>query len=222
MPVSIMNNIIRDNTDPTAKQINIYGSYEKKVEYSNIEGGYEGEGNIDVDPLFCDSTYCLLTGNESPCIDAGNPDFTYNDVLDGSNALYPALGYARNDMGAFGGSNSKWWEDDMHMWDNVVSVDNEIVAIPTEYKLSQNYPNPFNPSTIIKYQIPKQVRDDNANVSLKVYDILGREIATLVNEKQKAGNYEVTWNADNVPSGIYFYRLRAGNFVEAKKMLLLK
>jgi len=96
-----------------------------------------------------------------------------------------------------------------------------------EFSLSQNYPNPFNPSTTIKYSIPVETRRPTTagspqNVILKIYDILGREIATLVNRKQKAGNYEVQFNAKDLTSGIYFYKLQSGNFVESRKMLLLK
>ncbi len=89
--------------------------------------------------------------------------------------------------------------------------------IPLQFTLFQNYPNPFNPSTIIKYEISKA-----ANVKIKVYDVLGREIATLLNSTQKAGQHEVEWNAKNYASGIYFYRIRAGEFVSTKKMLLIK
>ena len=85
------------------------------------------------------------------------------------------------------------------------------------YQLSQNYPNPFNPKTIIKYQIPEL-----SFVTLKVYDVLGNEIAILLNEEKPIGTYELTWYADNLPSGIYFYRLQAGSFVETKKMVLIK
>jgi len=101
----------------------------------------------------------------------------------------------------------------------------EVEVVPDKYELSQNYPNPFNPSTTIKYSIPN-VGDANftstTNVQLKVYDILGREIAVLVNERQKQGYYEVKWAASNWPSGIYFYQLKAGNYNQTKKMLLLK
>jgi hypothetical protein len=86
-----------------------------------------------------------------------------------------------------------------------------------DYLLSQNYPNPFNPSTVISYQLSVI-----GFVTLKVYDILGREIATLVNEEKPAGEYEVEFNAANLPSGIYFYQIKAGNFVETEKMVLLK
>ena len=91
------------------------------------------------------------------------------------------------------------------------------------YSLSQNYPNPFNPSTKIEYRIQK-----TEFVSLKIYDVLGREVATLVNEEQKAGSYDVNFNASDLPSGLYIYRLQVhtpdgkGNFTQAKKMLLLK
>jgi len=89
-------------------------------------------------------------------------------------------------------------------------------AIPKEFALLQNYPNPFNPSTIIGYSLPK-----NANVSLRIFNTLGQEVALLLNEQRSPGYYQVQWNA-NVPSGIYFYRLQAGEFVEMKKMILLR
>ena len=88
---------------------------------------------------------------------------------------------------------------------------------PSIFSLSQNYPNPFNPSTKIKFDIPK-----GSLVKLKVYDILGREVAVLVNEKLTAGIYEYDWNASALPSGVYFYRLEAGDFIETKRMVLVK
>ncbi|NOX66447.1 MAG: T9SS type A sorting domain-containing protein [Chlorobi bacterium] len=97
--------------------------------------------------------------------------------------------------------------------------------LPTEYSLSQNYPNPFNPSTTIKYSIPTAGQAFQI-VQLKVYDILGREVATLVNKHQKPGNYEVQFNAKSVnrrmSSGVYFYTLKSGKFLLSKKMILLK
>ena len=96
------------------------------------------------------------------------------------------------------------------------SAENEN-ALPYDFVLYQNYPNPFNPTTIIKYSIPF-----NTNVSIRVYDILGNEIAALVNENKNAGNYEVVFSADNLSSGIYFYKLITGNKVQTKKMILLR
>jgi hypothetical protein len=88
---------------------------------------------------------------------------------------------------------------------------------PQTFALDQNYPNPFNPSTIIRYELPK-----TANASLKVFNMLGQEIAFLANEYKEAGYYQATWNTSSVSSGIFFYRLQAGEYVRTKKMILLK
>ena len=109
--------------------------------------------------------------------------------------------------------------------DNLVSVEDEIANIPTEFNLYQNYPNPFNPSTTISWQSPV-----SSHQTLKVYDVLGNEVATLVDEEKPAGSYEVTFDAAQLSSGIYFYQLRVGNpstgsgqgFIETKKMILMK
>jgi hypothetical protein len=89
--------------------------------------------------------------------------------------------------------------------------------LPRDYSLSQNYPNPFNPSTAISYQLPAK-----SFVSLKVFDMLGREVATLVNEVKTAGTYSTTWNASGFGSGIYFCKMQAGSFSETKKLVLMK
>lgn len=89
--------------------------------------------------------------------------------------------------------------------------------VPQTFYLFQNYPNPFNPSTVINYQIPK-----SGLITLKVYDVLGREVAILVNGEKPAGNYEVEFNGSRLSSGIYFYRIQAGDYVSAKKMILMK
>jgi hypothetical protein len=99
----------------------------------------------------------------------------------------------------------------------VTSLGNEYTQTANDYRLSQNYPNPFNPSTKINFSIPK-----SGLVSLKVYDILGKEVATLVNTNFNAGTHTIEFNASNLSSGTYFYRIQAGNFTEVKKMLLLK
>ncbi len=95
---------------------------------------------------------------------------------------------------------------------------------PLSFSLSQNYPNPFNPTTTIKYSIPmlEALHATSQLVQLKIYDLLGREIASLVNEKQPAGNYSVNFNGSNLTSGVYIIRLTAGNYVQSKKMTLMK
>jgi hypothetical protein len=93
----------------------------------------------------------------------------------------------------------------------------QIGELPKEFSLSQNYPNPFNPSTSIQYEICSR-----QFVSLKVYDILGNEMGTLVNEEKPAGIYKITWYGENLPSGVYFYKLKAGEYIISKKMVLIK
>ena len=94
---------------------------------------------------------------------------------------------------------------------------NDNENLPLKFSLEQNYPNPFNPSTIIRYSVPS-----NEYVSLKLFDVLGNEVSTLVNEQKSAGNYEIKFNANNLASGIYFYKMTAGSFRSVKKLLLLK
>jgi Secretion system C-terminal sorting domain len=98
----------------------------------------------------------------------------------------------------------------------ITNVD-EGNIIPDKFVLQQNYPNPFNPSTTISYSIPQ-----SNLVQLNVYDILGSKIAVLVNKEQSVGNYKVEFNASNLTSGIYFYRLQSGNFADTKKLILLR
>jgi len=96
-------------------------------------------------------------------------------------------------------------------------VEDDIALIPSNFVLQQNFPNPFNPSTTIKFSIPSE-----SFTTLKVYDILGNEIAELVNEQLAAGNYKFNFAADNLSSGVYFYTIHAGEFTETKKMMLLR
>jgi hypothetical protein len=107
----------------------------------------------------------------------------------------------------------------------VTDVENEYSLItPEDYSLEQNYPNPFNPSTKIKYTIPSFTLSEveGSLVTLKVYDVLGNQVATLVEAEQPAGSYEVEFDASQLTSGIYFYKLQAGSFIETKKMILIK
>ena len=116
---------------------------------------------------------------------------------------------------------------------NATSISGNENQILSGYYLLQNYPNPFNPSTKIRFVIPNGVRNpkdfssqsprnDNSLITLKVYDILGNEVATLVNEEKPGGSYEVNFDGSGLPSGIYFYRLESGKFVSVKKMILIK
>ena len=102
-------------------------------------------------------------------------------------------------------------------WNIVTDVEVEDGAIPRSFVLHQNYPNPFNPATTIRYELP-----GTALVKLKIYDVLGREVATILKEEQDAGIKEVRWDAAQLSSGIYFCRIDAGTFSAVKKMLLMK
>ena len=156
-----------------------------------------GDGNIDTDPIFenpGNSDYHLQ--DTSPCIGTAidsmeiNGNMCYCPLFDIEGNPRPDPAGSMPDMGAYESPLA-----------NPVGVEENGVVHPTEYVLFQNYPNPFNPTTTIKYQIPEL-----SFVTLKVYDVLGNEIATLVNEEKPVGNYEVEFNASELSSGIYFYQ----------------
>jgi len=213
-PYEITNCIIWGNSSPQ-----FYGG-DATINYSALEETYtNGINNIYDNPQFLDTTYFLLS-DTSKCIDAGNPDPMYNDVEDPLNPGYPlppAQGTLLNDMGHCGGPNSTWWANTWPFIITNVEIDFEDGFIPEHYTLSQNYPNPFNPTTTIKFSL-----SEPSSVTLKVYNILGQDVITLVTEEFGAGNYNYEWNAVGMPSGVYFYKLQAGDFVETKKMVLMK
>ncbi len=161
-------------------------------------------GNISLNPFIEAPNYQL--SEISPCIDAGCPDESFND-----SSVPPGMGTVRSDIGAYGGSSNSIITD---MEDDILININNFVDT---YKLYQNYPNPFNPSTTIKYSIPNQ-----SNVTLKIFDVLGSEVTTLVKKEQPQGNNEIEFDGSVLTSGIYFYRIQAGDFVDTKKMILLK
>jgi hypothetical protein len=222
IPVNLLirNNILSNNTICTifvSPEV-LAGSF--TIDYNFFDGFRNfvnetaGTNAIYGKPLFVDSLrtdYHLQAA--SPCIDKGNPSQEYNDPADLKKlgyALYPAQGTLRNDMGAYGGSYAT-------SWNVTTSVNIDFSTLPKTFELYQNYPNPFNPSTTISFLLPSK-----SFVSLKIFDLLGRKVATIVSEEMLAGSYSQQWNAANLSSGIYFYRLQAGSFTETKKLILLK
>lgn len=117
------------------------------------------------------------------------------------------------------GSNNDGYYDGLSLLlpSTATNIISDIPKFPDRFQLHQNYPNPFNPSTVISYQLAVR-----SHVTLKVFDILGREISTLVNREKPAGHYQVTFNASGLPSGMYLYILRTNSFVQTKKMLLIQ
>ncbi len=100
---------------------------------------------------------------------------------------------------------------------NVVVGVEEQSTVPVAYELEQNYPNPFNPATTIRYSVPR-----SGDVTVSIFDLVGRRVTTLFEGERTPGTYEVMWNATNEPSGVYFYKLQTGDFEETKSMLLVK
>lgn len=180
-----------------------------RLAYTDIEGGWPGIGNIDVDPIFRDpqnGDFHLMSvacddSVDSPCIDAGDPI-----ILDSLLNCSWGLGELRSDMGAYGGGDSLITT----IFDNIPSLPNRIILL-------QNYPNPFNARTTIRFVLP-----ESQEVQLTVYDLLGRRVEVLVDDYMQAGVHVVTFDASYLSSGVYFYRLEAGNRIETKRMVLLK
>jgi hypothetical protein len=205
----IWNNEAKDSLENLDFQT--YGwNWTLDVSYSNIENGIYNiistspETIMNINPNFIDpQNGNFQLRSDSPCIDAGIPDSTglFLPLYDlfGNNRVHNN----RIDMGAYEFIIPTRINDDHSPMIN--------------YRLSQNYPNPFNPTTKISYSLPK-----SSLVQLKIFNLLGQEIATLVNEEKPAGNYEVNFNASNLPSGVYLYKIQAGDYIETKKMILLK
>ncbi len=192
------------------------------VSFSNVQGGWGGEGNIDIDPLFRDPVVgdfhlmavACADSSDSPCIDAGCPDSS-DLILDCDHGL----GMERCDMGAFGGRGGP-----------PVSINKsrnpESTPLPKTTRLFQNYPNPFNPSTTIAFDVPG-ISGIKQRVEVTVYDIRGKQVTRLIDSDLEPGNHRVVWNGRNdkgqpVSSGIYLYTLRSGGKTSTRKMVALK
>jgi hypothetical protein len=209
--IYVRNNILWGNLAPSNSQLRVQSS-QAQIVYNDIDGGYAGEGNINLDPDFILPGFYL--NDTSPCVDAGKDSLAFNDIEDPLNpgfGLWPSKGTTRNDMGVYGGPHRS------DLPEITTSVDEDITSEPDGFMLFQNYPNPFNPGTSLQYAIGSQ-----QFVTLKIYDVLGNEVATLVNEEKTVGIYEINFDASGLSSGIYFYTMRAGKFSESKKMILLR
>ncbi len=198
--------------------------------YSAVNQSFSVGGNIFTIPLA--NPIELVNGHHWISVQAilnwnnnAYEGWIWNEVMESYNIeaefQNPAWGNGNGGCHSWAPIRSCWTTQGTDMYfelygSSLVSVEVEVTS-PLTFSLEQNYPNPFNPSTTISWQSPV-----SSNQTLKVYDILGNEVATLVDEYKSAGSYEVEFNASHLPSGTYFYQLRAGSFVETKKMILLK
>jgi hypothetical protein len=206
----MFNNIFWADTAQSQAEILVTGAT-VEVQYCDVQGGYAGTGNIALAPLFVvgDSMFNLTSG--SPCIGRGKDSISVAGIwyhapttdYDGHPRHRPD-GEQPSDIGA--------QEEQV-----IVDVADGQPSVPTRFALEQNYPNPFNPKTVVSSQLPVA-----SNVKLVVYDLLGREVAVLVDERRAAGYYHDTFDGSGLASGVYLYRLTTGSFVQSRKMLLLK
>ncbi|MCX6157604.1 MAG: T9SS type A sorting domain-containing protein [Ignavibacteriae bacterium] len=210
--IIVRNNIVWGNTGPGNIQMMVSGAT-LTATYNDVQFGYTGAGNINIYPQFTDSNFVLL--NSSPCIDAGDSSAVYNDPIDPlnpPNPKFPSKGTIRNDMGAYGGPLSA-----VIAVVKIIGIKNINTEMPDGYILFQNYPNPFNPNTNIRFQIKEP-----GIVSLKIFNVEGREIESLLQSNLKQGTYEVSFDGKSYASGTYFYKLKAGDYSQTKTMMLIK
>jgi hypothetical protein len=207
---TVQNNILWGNiVTSDGNEIAYFGPDPPVITYSDIQGGFAGQGNINIDPLFRDPANddlhlkAVACGDnaDSPCIDVGDPAVS-DFLLD----CDWGLGAVRSDMGAYGGGE-----------DMTVGIEEITQELPRSISMLRNYPNPFNARTTISYDLNMP-----SIVTIEIFDLLGRRIEAFNMGWRSAGNHQIYWNAENQSSGIYFYRIQAGDYAESKKMVLLK
>jgi predicted GH43/DUF377 family glycosyl hydrolase len=204
----VLNTIVWGDTG--AQEIGLLNGSQVRVQYSDISGGYTGTGNLNADPRFVisDSLYNLQSA--SPCIGRGIDSLQIGGVW----YRAPAWDFAGRPRHRPLGPQSI----DMGAQEEQITVDVESQELaPVSFMLDQNFPNPFNPSTTIRYGLPHKT-----TVQMTVFNTLGQQVAVLQNGEQEAGYHEVRFDGTGLSSGVYFYRLRAGDFVETRKLLLLR
>ena len=149
--------------------------------------------------------------NVATILSSNDGGINWNESFISQRGSYNSISFCNPDLAIAVGDSGLF-----SMYESPSALDNNNLTL-SDFILEQNFPNPFNPRTQIKYSVPQ-----SSQVQITIFDVLGNELETLVNEENTVGTYEVNWNAANLPSGVYFYRLQAGDFVQTKKMLLLK
>ena len=192
----------------------IYRTSDKGVSWTPVYTQSDVNRNTFINSIsFLDSTFGTVTGNGNVILRSLNGGQNWTQVnVNVQNVNFLDLDF-KSDVGFIVGSNGCLLTTD----NNSTAIFSYSNTIPEEFFVFQNYPNPFNPVTLIGFQLPKDF-----NVKIKVYDISGREIKILINEFKVAGRYNVSFDGTNFSSGAYFYRIEAGNFVQTKRMVLIK
>jgi hypothetical protein len=209
----VMNTIVWGNQAATNAGIHIESGSSIQVAYSDVQGGWTGTGNVNLDPQFEPGDTLYHLSSTSHCINAG-----IDSLLMGGLMCYCPPDDYEGDERPYMGRLPDMGADETQIPPPPGGIEPQPVAgIPRSYALFQNYPNPFNPTTNIEFSLP-----NTDFVTLKVYDITGREVATLVSEKLPAGKYKYDWDASNLASGVYFYKLEAGQFTRVRKMVLVR
>ena len=201
----------------------IYRSIDNGFSWHDVNNGITDYDVISIaaddNYIFAGTYYPLQSGN---IFISSNQGDTWIEVSEGLYTVREPQSFAINKKYVFVGINGHGvWRRPLSDF-GTTDLDDEL-EFPSEFSLEQNYPNPFNPFTTIKFSIPQNVGNENfRSVQLKIYDMLGNEIATLVDEQKSPGIYEVTFDGSNLSSGVYFYQLIAGNFSQTKKFVLMK
>jgi len=211
--VVALNNILWADTASYKSEVYVFGGGWATIFYSDVQGGWHiGEGNISKEPMLRGEN--LILSDSSSCIGAGIAEYNYGSTLiscpptDFMGNPRPNPSDSLPDMGAC----------ESPLASPIVGLKTPLATnLPVSFDLKQNYPNPFNPVTAIAFNLPK-----TSQVTLKIFNVLGEEVATLVSRRLTTGKYTYEWDGSNVASGVYLYRIEAEGFVETRKMVLMR
>ena len=216
--ITVKNNIIWGNDQVSGGQVKSNGT--GKVAYSNVEGGFDGEGNINAAPGFMKDS-CFLLSTTSPCIDAGENVTEFNDLADPqktSSALFPSMGGVRNDMGAYGGPLANYipafLEAACEINSNEGPTGMDINKSNAMINIS-NFPNPVKNYTVFEYSL-----SETSIINLTIYDVQGRKAENLINSTVSSGEHTFLYENKNLKNGIYFYTLQYKNHQITKKLVV--
>jgi hypothetical protein len=197
----------------------VYSSSNSGRNWARADSGFLGSFTVSTFAVYGTNLFAGVSDHFHPpgggVYVSSNNGTSWTAVNTGLQPKEAVLSLIVSGTSLFAGTNDGVWRRPLS--EMVTGVEMSSTEVPEMFELEQNYPNPFNPSTTIKYELPR-----TSQVSLTVFDILGREVSVLVNDRRDAGVYEVKFDGSNLASGVYFYRIQAGDFTQTKRLLLLK